>query len=73
MNPKLYSIKEASELSNLGIDIIKKFIALKAIIPIENNHRDIRINSYGLTRLKIISELLDRGFSKSEIIRKLDK
>ena len=73
MNKKLYSMEEASELIGLGIDVIKKFIKLKAIIPIENNHKDIRINSYGLTRIKIISELLDKGFSKAEIIRELDK
>ena len=52
-----YSIEEASKISALGIDIIKKFIELKAIIPIEKNNRDIKINSYGIYRLKIVSEL----------------
>lgn len=73
MNSKFYSIEEASKISALSIDVIKKFIKLKAIIPVENNHKDIKINSYGLNRLKMISELLDKGFPKDEIIRELDK
>ena len=73
MQSKLYSIEKASKISDLGIDVIKKFIQLEAIIPVENNHKDIVINSYGLTRLKIISELLDKGFSKSDIIEELNK
>ena len=73
MNPKLYSIEEASKISGLGIDVIKKFIKLKAIVPIENDYNDIRINSFGMYRLNIISELLDKGFSKSEIMKELDK
>jgi len=73
MNSKLYSIEEASEISGLGIDVIKKFIKLKAIVPIKDNHKNIRINSYGMYRLNIISKLLDNGFSKSEIIKELDK
>ncbi len=73
MNPKFYSIEEASKISALSIDVIKKFIKLKAIIPVENNHKDIKISSYGLNRLKMISELLDKGFPKDEIIRELDK
>jgi len=40
---------------------------------VENKHKDIKINSYGLTRLKMIPELLDKGFPKDEIIRELDK
>ena len=73
MNQKLYSIEEASQISGLGIDVIKKFIKLKAIVPIENDYNDIRINSFGMYRLNIISELLDKGFSKSEIMKELDK
>jgi len=72
-NPKLYSIEEASKISGLGIDVIKNFIKLKAIILIKDDNNDIRINSFGMYRLNIISELLDKGFSKSEIIRELDK
>ncbi len=73
MNQKLYSIEEVSELSGLGIDVIKKFIKLKAVVPIENENKDIMINSYGMHRLNIISELLDKGFTKSDIIKELDK
>ena len=72
MNSKLFSIEDASELSGLSIDVIKKFIRLKAIITVKNDHKNIKINSYGLTRLKIVSELLDKGFSKSEIMNELD-
>jgi len=73
MNPKFYSIEEASRLSDLSIDVIKKFIQLEAIIPVENGHKDIRINSYGITRLKMISKFLDKGLSKAEIIEELNK
>ena len=73
MKSKFYSIEETSELSDLSIDMIKKFIQLEAVIPLGNNHKDIRINSYGLTRLKMISKLLDKGLSKAEIIEELDK
>ena len=73
MNKKLYSIKEATESSGLGIDVIKKFIKLKTIIPVEDNHKDININSYGITRLKMILKFLDKGFTKSDIIKELDK
>jgi len=62
MNKKLYSINEVSELSGLGIDVIRKFIKLKVIIKAKTNHKDIRINSYGMHRLNIISELLDKEF-----------
>ena len=73
MNQRLYSIEKASELSGQGGDVIKKFIELKTITPVENNKKDIRINSYGLTSLKMILKLLDKGFSKTEIIKELDK
>lgn len=73
MIQKLYSIEKASELSGLGSDVIKKFIRLKAVIPVENENKDIRLNSFGMYRLNIISELLDKGFSKTEIIEMLDK
>ena len=70
---KLYSIKKASELSDLSSDVIKYFIEMKAIIPVEDNRKAIRINSFGMNRLKEISELLDKGFSKTEIIEMLDE
>lgn len=73
MNPKLYSIEKASEVSSLGVDVIKKFIQLKGIVPIKGDYKDIRLNSYGMHRLNIISKLLDKGFSKSDIIKELDK
>lgn len=73
MNPKLYSIEKASELSGLGIKTIKKFIELKAVIPAKSDNNTLLISSFGLERLKKISALLDRGFSRREIIRELDK
>jgi hypothetical protein len=72
MNQKLYSIEEASEFSGLGTDTIKKFIGLKAIIPIKNNQKKILINSFGLVRIKKISELIDEGLSMEEILIELD-
>ena len=35
--------------------------------------KDIRIKSFGMHRLKMISKLLDKGFLKSEIIKELNK
>lgn len=58
MKSELHSIGEASKISGLGIDVFKKFIKLKAIVPIEDDYNDIRINSFGMHRMKIISELL---------------
>jgi len=52
MSSKLFSIEKASEVSGLGTDIIKKFIQLKVVIPVGNGHKNIKINSYGLTTLK---------------------
>jgi len=67
------SIEEASKISGLGIDAIKKFIELEVIIPVENNSGNIKLNSFSITRLKKISELLDKDLSKAEIIKELDK
>jgi len=39
----------------------------------KNNHNNIRLNSFGKYQLDIISELLDKGFSKSDIIKEIDK
>jgi len=73
MNQKLYSTQEASELSGLGIDTIKKFIELKAIIPVKKDQKEIMFSSFGLERLKKISEMIDKDLSKAEILRELDK
>jgi len=73
MNQKHYSIEKVSELSGLGIKTIKKFIELKAVIPSKSDNDTLFISSFGLERLKKISALLDRGFSRREIIRELDK
>ena len=72
-NHILYSIKEASELSGLGIDTIKKFIELEAIIPVKKKGNDVMINSHGMYRLKEISRMLDEGLSKDEIVRRLER
>lgn len=72
MNQRLYSAKEASEISGLGIKTIKKFIELKAVIPVRDNQKNILFNSFSIVRLKKISELLNKGLSKTEIIKKLD-
>jgi len=58
-NHILYSLKEASELSGLGIDTMKKFIELEAIIPVNKKGNDIMINSHGMHKLKEISRILD--------------
>ncbi len=73
MNKILYSIQEASELTGSGIETIQKFIELKAIIPEVKEDGNIKLNSFGMYRLKKISKLLDKGFSKGYIIRELDK
>ena len=72
-NQILYSIDEASELTGLGIRTIKKFIELEVVVPVENESQEVKINSHGMYRLKKISKLLDKGLSKAEIIKKLDK
>lgn len=72
MNQKLYSAEKASELSGLGIDTIKKFIELKAIIPMKDNQNNLFFNSFNIIRLKKISELLKKNLSKTEIIKELD-
>ena len=72
MNQKLYSVEKASELSGLGIDTIKNFIELKAVTPVKDNHENIFFSSFGIIRLKKISELIDKDFSKAEIIEELD-
>ncbi|MFC1556450.1 MerR family transcriptional regulator [candidate division KSB1 bacterium] len=72
MNQKLYSVEKASELSGLGIDTIRKFIELKAVASVKNDRNNILISSFGIDRLKKISELLDRDFSKAEIVKELD-
>jgi len=68
-----FSIKEASELSGLGIDTIKKFIELEAIIPAKKKGNDVMLNSHGMYKLKEISRLLDEGKSKDEIVRRLER
>jgi len=72
-NHILYSIKEASELSGLGINTIKKFIELEAIIPVKNESNDVMINSHGMYKLKEISRMLDEGKSKGDIVRRLER
>jgi transposase len=69
MNQKLYSTEQASKLSDLGIKTIKKLIEIRAVIPVNDN----LISSFGLERLKKISELLEQGYSKREIIKELDE
>ena len=69
----LYSIKEASELSGLGINTINKFIELEAIIPLKKEGNNVMINSHGMYKLKEISKLLDEGLSKEKIVRKLER
>jgi len=39
----------------------------------QSHEKDIRINSFGMYRLKMISKLSDKGFLKSEIIKELNK
>jgi len=68
-----FSIKEASELSGLGIDTIKKFIELEAIIPVKKKGNDVMINSHGMYKLKEISRMLDEGRTKGEIVRRLER
>jgi len=72
MNQKLYSAEKASELSGLGIDTIKNFIELKAVIPVKDNQKNLFFNSFNIIRLKKISELLKKNLSKTEIIKELD-
>ena len=72
MNQKLFTIREASKHSGLGAETIRKFIELKAVTPAKNNKKELLINSFGLTRLKKISEFVDNGLSNTEIIKELD-
>ena len=67
----LYSIQEASELSGLGINTIKKFIELDAVIPENIQNPEMKINSFGIRRLKEISRMLDKGLSKYSIVRRI--
>jgi len=48
-------------------------LKFKAIVSIKDDNNDIRINSFGMYRLNIISESLDKGLSKSENMIELDR
>ncbi len=73
MNNKLYTLHEASRLSGLGKGTIEKFIELKVIMLVNNGEKGEGINSFGLSRLKMISKLLEEGLSNTEIIKELER
>jgi len=67
-NNIFYSLKEASELSDLGINTIKKLLEPKAIIPVKRQGNDVMINSHGMYKLNEISKNAGYYYGESNVL-----
>ena len=57
----------------MGIWLLCFIVKFEAIIPVKKEDKNIKINSFGMYRLKKISKMLDEGKSKDEIARRLER
>jgi hypothetical protein len=64
---KSITIRDASIYLNISEDLIKKFITLGFIKPMDNDGTSIKLSAYNLRRLKQVLDLYEKSFSPEKI------